>query len=403
MAEQASTDLDDHRRLYRRERDDGAAAPSNREEERETEDRPADRDEPPAKRKPAGERDEDAAQKDDGQDGNEEGDEGDDDEGPTIRDRLHTWRGKIVAGGILLVLVVAVTLAILWWLDARQYESTKNAYIAAPVVDLSPGVSGHIARIHVRNNETVQAGQPLLTLAGGGYEVSLSRAQAEVSAADAQAAQARASVEVAAAEQERAQREVNRLLSVSAAARAGQELDAAQAALRSANARVTQAEADVQAAEARREQAAAALSDAQLNQRDTVLLAPITGQVTNFDAVPGDYVTTGQPVLALVGRARWVDANFKEDQLQLMRPGQPVTVTIDAFSGFELPAHVESFQVGTGAEFSLFPPQNATGNWVETTQRVPVRIRFEEGAFSGFPSEAPVLPGMSVQVKAKVR
>ena len=106
----------------------------------------------------------------------------------------------------------------------------------------------------------------------------------------------------------------------------------------------------------------------------------------------------------MVGHARWVEANYKENQLRLMRRGQPVEVTIDAYGGdFKLPATLESVQAGTGSEFSALPRQNATANWVETVQRVPVRIRFRPDAFRNFPARADVVPGLSVEARVRVR
>ena len=97
-----------------------------------------------------------------------------------------------------------------------------------------------------------------------------------------------------------------------------------------------------------------------------------------------------------------MEANFKEDQLRLMRRGQAVELTISAFSGFKLAGYVDSFQAGSGAQFSALPPQNATGNWVKTVQRVPVKIRFRDDAFRDFPANADIVPGLSVTASVKV-
>lgn len=344
---------------------------------------------------------------------------------------LQTPRGRAALITVAISLVIAGVWTVFWWLDARQYVSTKNAYLQAPVARISPGVSGSVHQVHVRRNQMVQAGQLLMVVSPASFEAALAEAEAELASAQGQLRQARAAHRAALsqigesaatarareAEADEAAREFRRYASLSAAAVAEQERDQARGQARttgetaaaarqgvvSARARAEQALADITAAEARVRQAEASLRSARLSVADTTIEAPIAGRVTQLELEPGDYVSPGQPALAIVGPARWVEANFKEDQLRLMRPGQPVEIEIDAFAGFPLRAQVDSFQTGTGSEFSALPAQNATGNWVETVQRVPVRLRFEPDAFRDFPRTAPVLPGMSVQARVKVR
>lgn len=358
------------------------------------------------------------------------GDDGGKREG--FSDWLKRPRSKIIVAVVLLAIVGTVFWAVLWWLESRKWEVTANAYIQAPIARLSPGVAGHVGRVFVEDNQIVRAGQPILALAGASFQVSVANAEAQLATARAQLVQARAAARAAraqvleadanadarAAEADRARLDYARYASLSPEALAEQQRDRAAGDARSAAAtataarrgvstqaaRVDQAEADIVAAQARVRQAEATLESARLSQGDTLLVAPIAGRITQFDIEPGDYVTPSASVVAVVGHARWVEANFKENQLRLMRRGQRVEITIDAYGGdFKLPATFDSVQAGTGSEFSALPRQNATANWVETVQRVPVRLRFRPDAFRHFPAYADVVPGLSVEARVRVR
>jgi membrane fusion protein (multidrug efflux system) len=156
--------------------------------------------------------------------------------------------------------------------------------------------------------------------------------------------------------------------------------------------------ADIQTALAEVLQREAAVRQAELDLSYTRVAAPVAGFVTHRGVQPGDFVQIGQPALALVPRQVWITANFKETQLARMRPGQPVAITVDAYPGLKLRGHVDSVQAGAGARFSLFPPENASGNYVKVVQRVPVKITLDDSR------EAQVLgPGMSVVPEVTVR
>ena len=150
------------------------------------------------------------------------------------------------------------------------------------------------------------------------------------------------------------------------------------AATKAAPKQVAQSRSQSEAAEADVARAQAEVNQARLNLSYTKILAPISGHVTRKSVEQGSYVQIGQPLLALVDPEVWVLANFKETQLTKMRPGQRVTVTVDAYPGVEFAAHVDSLQCGSGARFSLLPPENATGNYVKVVQRVPVKIVFDD-------------------------
>jgi membrane fusion protein (multidrug efflux system) len=189
-----------------------------------------------------------------------------------------------------------------------------------------------------------------------------------------------------------------------------------QAALRQAEKQVVQAQgrvseaksapqqievrhADVSSLRAQVEQQRASVEQAELALSYTRIYAPESGYITRKSVEPGDFVQPGQPLLALVSDRLWVVANFKETQLRRMRPGQPVTLRLDAFPQLRLRGHVESFQSGTGAAFSLLPPENATGNYVKVVQRVPVKIVLDEAPPAGYR----IGPGMSVEPEVKVQ
>jgi membrane fusion protein (multidrug efflux system) len=148
----------------------------------------------------------------------------------------------------------------------------------------------------------------------------------------------------------------------------------------------------LKSAQAQIEEAAANLQAAKLNESYTEIRAPEDGRVTEKAVEPGDYVQTGQTLFALVPANVWVTANYKEDQIGLMRPGQPAQIEIDALHGQTFPGHIDSIQSGSGARFSLLPPENATGNYVKVVQRVPVKIAFDHLPQVGLP----LGPGESV-------
>lgn len=162
---------------------------------------------------------------------------------------------------------------------------------------------------------------------------------------------------------------------------------------------VAESQAKLQAAVQKVKEDSAALQVAQLNLDDAKIEAPISGLVTNKSVEPGDYVQTGQVMLSIVPQAVWVIANYKETQFTKIRPGQPVEIKVDAFPNHIFKGHVESIQSGTGSSFSLFPPENATGNYVKVVQRVPVKIVFDDP----IPPQIQLAPGMSVVPEIRIK
>jgi membrane fusion protein (multidrug efflux system) len=220
-------------------------------------------------------------------------------------------------------------------------------------------------------------------------------------------------VTAAEAEAQRANDDLKRYENVESRAVSKSALDLAQAQARSANAylvaaysqtnaaeaEVVLSEAGVETATAAVQQAEAKLQQAELNLSYTKIIAPMDGRITARTVQMGHYVQPGQALLALVPKDVWVMANFKETQLTYMKPGQPVQLSVDAYPNRKFKGKVDSLQAGTGARFSLLPPENAVGNYIKVVQRVPVKIIFDEE----LPTNLDIAPGMSVVPEVKVK
>lgn len=246
-----------------------------------------------------------------------------------------------------------VIISFLGWLIFHIYgtyfSSTDDAYINANIVQIAPRVSGKIDKINVSNNQYVTKGQVLFTIDSVPFQTALDYAQSQVQLQQAQLTKAANS----------AQR-IQELLVKKYASQ--QDSDNAIAALKTAQSGLAAANAN--------------LTQAQLNLNYTVIKAPVTGWLTNFSLREGDVVTIDQPLFALVDDSEfWADANFKETEMENIRPGQHATIVTDLYPNHEFNGFVESISSGAGNAFSLLPPQNATGNWVKVTQRVPVKVR----------------------------
>jgi membrane fusion protein, multidrug efflux system len=331
----------------------------------------------------------------------------------------------LLAGVAGLVLLIAV---ILYYREfIAPYKSTDDAFIDGYVTLVSPRVPGQITQLLIKDNQEVKAGDVLVEIDPRDYEASLSQAKADLTAASSQANQARAQVKVseakvaqaqaavtaAEAEAQRANDDLKRYQSVESRAVSRSALDLAQAQARSANATLVAAysqtnaaeaevvlsEAGVATATAAAQQAEAKLQQAGLNLSYTKIIAPMDGRVTARTVQLGNYVQPGQALLALVPRDVWVVANFKETQLTYMKPGQPVELSVDAYPKRKFQGKVDSLQAGTGARFSLLPPENAVGNYIKVVQRVPVKIIFDEE----LPTNLDIAPGMSVVPIVKVK
>ena len=329
--------------------------------------------------------------------------------------------GVVVIGGVIV--------GVLWWLHARQYEKTDDAFVDADVTQVSPRVAGHVVEVKAIDNREFDRDQLLVKLDDAEYKAKYAEAQAAVAAAQsalqqakentaamqAQVGQARAAERAAQTEATRARQELERYQRLSSQAVTQQQLtnlsaaaNAAEAQLQAAQQKTIAAQAQVKFAQAQITTAAAQLTQAQEAQKSaslplsyTAITAPVKGWVTNRSVQAGDYVQVGQALMALVPDEQFVTANFKETQLTDMKPGQDVDITVDAYPGHVFHGKVDSIQRGTGARFSLLPPENATGNYVKVVQRVPVRIDFTDLAKED-PNHV-LRPGFSVEPKVWVK
>ncbi|HEV2688314.1 MAG TPA: HlyD family secretion protein, partial [Bryobacteraceae bacterium] len=313
---------------------------------------------------------------------------------------------------------------VLWWLHSRNYVYTDDAFVAAHITSISPRVAGHVTAVHVNDNQDVRQNDALVELDPTDYRQALDSAkaqeqiakgqlesaQSQVNWAQASAAQAKADVASAQANQTQAEEDLKRYQNADRRAVSQQQIDAAVAAARSttaalesarqkqaaAEAQIVVARTQVTTAQAQVQRAQVAVDQAQTQLSYTKVVAPQDGRITNRSVSKGDYVQTGQALMALVPTTRYVIANFKETELRDMRPDQPVRIRVDAY-GKSLNGHVQSIQSGSGAAFSLLPPENATGNYVKVVQRVPVKIVFDE------PIPPDLGPGMSVVPTVDIR
>ncbi|TCM07440.1 HlyD family secretion protein [Sphingomonas sp. PP-CC-3G-468] len=336
---------------------------------------------------------------------------------------------------VVLVVVGAIIVGgTFYWLDARRFESTDDAFVDAHIVRIAPTVGGMLVAVADVDNRHVEAGRLLAVVQPNGPQAQLAEAQANVRQAQAEYRRSLASITAAEATRDqtaaqakqpladaiKAQQDLARyyaLLRLDRAAVAQQQVDQARATSRSTAAQAEAARrqidnADAQVVVARRAAAAAqavigarraAVDQAQVTIGDLSLRAPVSGQVTNRQVNLGSYVGPGAQLMAIVPDRLWITANFKETQLQLMRIGQPVEIKVDAFPDVAFHGHVDSFQRGAGQAFALLPPQNATGNYVKVVQRVPVRIVFDRADGAADIHRFPIGPGMSVVPTVKVR
>jgi len=302
--------------------------------------------------------------------------------------------------GAVVVVLLLIAGGVIWWLIGRQYESTDDAFIDTHIVHLSPQIAGLVLAVHVNDNQRVRAGQPLLELDARPQEAALDQALAQKLQAATQIAQAEAQLRAADAQVANTSRDLARYRSLQATtpqAVAQQQVDQAVAAARNANAQHDAAVAQIATARAQIKVLDTQIATARLNLSYAHVVAPVAGHIAQRSVAPGNYVSPGQELMAIVPDRLWVTANFKETQLRLMRRGQRVRVTVDSCDK-DVDGHIDSIQPGAGQAFGILPPENATGNFVKVVQRVPVKILLDQ-----VPQGCVLGPGMSVEPKVKVR
>lgn len=307
-----------------------------------------------------------------------------------------------------------------FWATSGRTVSTDNAYVKQNVVSVGSDVAGKIVDIDVAENQLVKAGQPLFRIDASNYQVALDQANATIANAEVEVEKLRTDysatgVDIAGARQDVvfARQDLDRQRALmdrgfTTRARLQQsehDLQLAETKLRNAEAEAAKAQSAlatgaqvpgvnpmIATARAQREKAALDLTRTQVR-------APVSGRVSQTSRLQlGQQMITGLPALSIVADDRsWVEANFKETQLAKMRPGQPAELTFDAYPGLKLHGHVASIGAGTGSQFSVLPAQNANGNWVKVTQRIPVRIAIDDK------SPRQLIAGLSTSVTVDVR
>jgi membrane fusion protein, multidrug efflux system len=348
--------------------------------------------------------------------------------------------GKIILSSLFAAGVVA---GLAYLVNSEAFQSTDDAFIDGHIILVSSKVAGQVRTVQVNDNQIVNKDDVVVELDSRDFDAAARQKIAALESAQAQGIAAQAGLSEAithvntvqatveadqataaadAARNEKAQNDLKRyeelyktkvvssqdLDQIRATAKSAQATyDAAAKKVASDEAQVGEARAQVDAVgalvksvDAKTHESDADLAIARLNQAYTEVRAPESGWVTQKAVEPGAYIQAGQSLFALVPKGVWITANFKEDQITRMRPGQEVEVAVDALHGKTFRAHVDSIQAGSGARFSLLPPQNATGNYVKVVQRVPVKIVFDEPVNSR--GGIPLGPGESVVPTVKI-
>jgi membrane fusion protein, multidrug efflux system len=348
--------------------------------------------------------------------------------GAPVKIRLKFRRKTLALAGLALALTLGgICYGRYWWTTGRFTESTDDAYVGGNITPVSPHVAGFVAEILVADNQYVRAGQLLIRLDSRDFEAALDHAAAVAAAREATLAglqakyawqqsmvqQAEANLNVKTAQAAFARQDAVRYHDLAmttygtrqnaertaAQDKAAQsDTEAARAGLAAARQQLTMLDADIAEARAGVAQAQADLKTARLDLGYTEISSPIDGYVGNRSAQVGAYVARDAYLVSVIpAHGLWVDANFKEDQLADMHPGQPATVGADVLPGKVFHGHVQSLAPGTGAVFSVIPPENATGNFTKIVQRVPVRIALDDARLGE------LRPGLSTTVSVDTK
>jgi len=351
------------------------------------------------------------------------------------------YRSPVFVVPAAIALAVLLYFAVAYVADIFTHESTDDAFIAGHVVSIAPRIAGQVTGVYVKDNQLVRSNDLLVQIDPADYAITVGQKQAasvsqganfrtivaayelmrtKVATAEATARKSQADADAAEATAKRAAADFERAQNLlkqntvskqefdsaqEAKLKAESDFKSAQEAVEEDTSKVEEAEKQAEAAFAEKDMAFAQLSESQtnvaaaeLNFSYTKIYAPCDGRVTRKAVEVGDYLQTAQQIMSLVPTNVWVVANFKESQLKGMQTNQPVMVSIDALGGREFRAHVDSVQAGSGAQFSLLPPENATGNYVKVVQRVPVKIVFDEP----LPADHVIGPGLSVTPSVEV-
>jgi membrane fusion protein, multidrug efflux system len=351
--------------------------------------------------------------------------------GSASQDGAADRKGKTRNGPPRRFLVIGAIIAILglffgvrYWMYASTHEDTDDAYVTGYTHQISSRITGTVQEVLVDDNWHVTAGQPLLKLDPRDYQVALTQAKAnylqakaqllqasaQIPLVEAQLAQAQAQADSAKANSDYLQRTFERNSQLFYQGRgviSKQDLDTAQsqaetsvatskanvAAVNVAKENVKVAHAQEEAARAQAAAAEAQVQNAELQLSYCTIVAPVSGRIAEKTVQTGNRVSVGQALMAVVQDDVWIEANFKETQLERIRVGQPVDIKIDALPHYRFKGRVDSLQPGTGSNFALLPPDNATGNFIKIVQRVPVKILFDPESIKAVRDK--IVPGLS--------
>ena len=306
------------------------------------------------------------------------------------------------------VVVVLLILAGIYVAHEMQYESTDDAYVETTTVNVSPRVAGQIEEVFVKDNQFVKEGELVAVIDDADYKIRLEQADSTYEKIRLDQSNAKANLVAAESNIALAKKDLDRYSNLyEQGAVSKQTYDAAKVKYDGAKAHLIQAkqalfsdengktvaDANLRAAKASKDKAALDLSY-------TKVYAPQSGTVSSRRVEKGMFVTAGSPLFTLVPEEVWVVANFKENQLRGMKPGQPVDIKVDTYPNKVFKGKIDSIQRASGAKSSLFPPENAVGSFVKIVQRIPVKIVFTEEIDT---SEYTIVPGMSVVPKVKVK
>ncbi len=308
---------------------------------------------------------------------------------------------------IIAIAIVGLALLAYFIVDVLTYQSTDDAYVETTTVSVAPKVSGQIVEVLIKDNQRVNEGDLVARIDDTDYKIKVDQMTAQYERALLNQQNAKANLNAANTNIEVAKKDLERYKNLyEAGAVSKQTLDAAQAKYDSSKAQQVTAEQsifsdnDSKVADADLKVLKAQKDQAEVNLSYTNIYAPQSGTVASRRVEKGMYVQVGTPLFTIVPDNIWVVANYKENQLRHMKPGQPVDIKVDTYPNKVFKGKVDSIQRSSGAKASLFPPENAVGSFVKIVQRVPVKIIFTEEID---PEQYNVVPGMSVVPKVKIR
>lgn len=311
---------------------------------------------------------------------------------------------RIIAACVLVILGIAVGL---YANNASKYQSTDDAYVEAHMVQVAPKVTGQIIELNVEDNQRIKEGDVVAVIDKDDYRIRFEQADADYQKELANQKVAKANFSAVQSEIAVAKADLDRYKKLyESGAVSKQTLDNAQTRYDSVSARKTTVEESIlsngqnKVVDANLKSLKAKRDKAELDLRNTEVIAPQSGIVTNKKAEKGAYVGTGSPLFVIVPDEVWVVANYKESQVGNMKEGQPVEIRVDAYPDKVFKGKIDSIQRASGAKSSLFPPENAVGSFVKIVQRIPVKIVFDEPIDS---SKYTIVAGMSVVPKVKVK